>query len=261
MSLSLFLVFVLAVPMALVVGSASASLSKPEFTVQYVDHSYDVPPTYGKDAYTGQTIIVSGGYHVDNRTIDVTIRNQPFASYNASGHMTQLYYNVRSKGHFEDWNGASVRTVNAFEASASGYTVVSINIAYWSVREGGQIDFQVQAIAGYPAADAAYCGSIHFTTVEEGPWSDIQTITIGSASLPSPTVQPYVPFPTPDNTWEQNSPTLPPAEPTENPIMPNMQSGVLLGVDFERMALIIMVVAVVVMALSMVVLWRRLATK
>ena len=55
--------------------------SVPEFTVKYVDNSYDVPPTYGTDQYTGQTIIIQDGYHVDNRSIQFIIKNQPFAPY------------------------------------------------------------------------------------------------------------------------------------------------------------------------------------
>lgn len=38
-------------------GTVQASISKPsvpEFTVKYVDNSYDVPPTYGIDQYTGE---------------------------------------------------------------------------------------------------------------------------------------------------------------------------------------------------------------
>jgi len=77
----------------------------PEFTLKYFDHSYDVPPTYKIEPYTGKTVVDHAGYHVDNRTIDVTIKNQAFTpSITADGNTTALYYNVRSKGHYEAWN-------------------------------------------------------------------------------------------------------------------------------------------------------------
>ena len=59
---SLLTIFILLASAALSVNSSSALVtnpSVPQFTVQYVDHSYDIPPTYGKDAYTGQTKIIT----------------------------------------------------------------------------------------------------------------------------------------------------------------------------------------------------------
>ena len=70
----------------------------PEFTVKLVDNSYDVPTTHSIDPYTGQNI-TNPGYHVENKTIEVTVKNQPFTpfyavdSFNAS-----FYYNIRTKG-------------------------------------------------------------------------------------------------------------------------------------------------------------------
>ena len=73
----------------------------PQFKVKYVDNSYDVLPTYGIDPYTGQTIITGSGSQVDNRTIEVTIKNPPFTPYTDSNNLPiQLYHDVRSKGHF-----------------------------------------------------------------------------------------------------------------------------------------------------------------
>lgn len=51
--------------------------SVPEFTLKYVDNSYDVPSstTTTTDPYTGeQTITTEPGYHVANETIEVTIK-------------------------------------------------------------------------------------------------------------------------------------------------------------------------------------------
>ncbi|HSV50271.1 MAG TPA: hypothetical protein VLH35_08130 [Candidatus Acidoferrales bacterium] len=37
----------------------------PEFTVNYIDESYDVTTTYEVDQFTGQTVVKQNGYHVD----------------------------------------------------------------------------------------------------------------------------------------------------------------------------------------------------
>ena len=60
--------------------------SVPEFTVKAVSHPYDVPTTYSTDPYTGETI-THEGYHVENKSIEVWIKNQPFTPYaDADGH-------------------------------------------------------------------------------------------------------------------------------------------------------------------------------
>src|SRR5512138_1279460 len=75
--------------------------SVPEFTVRYADFSYDVSPTYGIDQYTGKTIIVKMAEHVDNKTIELTVKNQPFTPHNdSSGNPIDLYYNFRFKGSY-----------------------------------------------------------------------------------------------------------------------------------------------------------------
>ena len=53
----------------------------PEFTLKYLDNSYDVPPTYGTDPYTGNNVTTQAGYHVQNESVEVIIKNQPFTSY------------------------------------------------------------------------------------------------------------------------------------------------------------------------------------
>ena len=52
----------------------------PEFTVKIVAHPYDVPPktTTTIDQYTGkETTTTQPGYHVENKSIEITIKNQP----------------------------------------------------------------------------------------------------------------------------------------------------------------------------------------
>jgi hypothetical protein len=231
--------------------------------VQYTDHSYDVPATYGTDPYTGQTIMTNGGYHVDNRTIDVTIRNQPFTPYPdpASGQTVNLYYNVRSKGHFEDWTNANGgRGQSGLQASTSGTTVVSFNVENWNVPQGGQIDFEVQAVLSY--TNTTYSGSC-FTgsqtiLVGQSDWSNAQTVTVGNPtpsstlspySTPNPTFNPY--FPTPTNS---------PPNPTTTPNQPKTITGVLFGANWEQTILVIMAVVIAVLVVVLVVVLLRKAT-
>ena len=80
--------------------------SVPEFTVKLASYPYDVPPTTTTtaDPYTGkETITTQPGYRVENKSIELTIKNQPFTPYtDAEGHIVNMYYNVHVKGHFED---------------------------------------------------------------------------------------------------------------------------------------------------------------
>jgi hypothetical protein len=163
--------------------------SVPGFTLQYVDRSYDVPPVYKTDPFTGQSVISQSGYHQDNRTIDVTIQNPFFTSATfADGNVTELRYNVRAKGHFESWDASSnTRGINEIQAFAGSSTDISFNIGGWNVQPGGQIDIQVQSLTGYHYYHPNECMGDYFVTLQKSSWSDTQTITIGTAATPTPT--------------------------------------------------------------------------
>ena len=92
---TLLVVLILTVSSLIMAKPACASTPKPsvpEFTLKYVDHSYDVPPTYSTDPYTGKTVMTQAGYHVENKSIEVTIKNQPFTNYkDASGNNVMLF--------------------------------------------------------------------------------------------------------------------------------------------------------------------------
>ena len=214
--ISLFTIFILATSamlMAFPSGVLAANPSVPEFTVAYVDHSYTVPVTHWTttDPYTGEQIVhSSGGEYVDNRTIDVTIKNQFFTPYiDDSNNTVYLYYNVRSKGHFENWNGDSdlgSHSQTGIQATTSGSTVVSFSIQYWNVPQGGQIDFQVKAVTGYTFYNSQACGTQYQNTVGESGWSNTRTVTIGNPTPASATPQPV---------WTPN-PTITPTYPAYN---------------------------------------------
>jgi len=180
--------------------------SIPEFTVQFVDRSYDVPITYKTttDPFTGEQITTSsGGYRVINRTIDVSIKNQPFASVDLkNGSVIDLYYSVRAKGHFGDWNDSRTDAGYYFMRVASlsaDYTLVTLvfGVDGWSIPDGGKEDFQVKAQAGYlyPHYQGLVQTGTFFASFEESSWTNSKTLPIyySNSITSNPTPFPSVP--------------------------------------------------------------------
>jgi heme/copper-type cytochrome/quinol oxidase subunit 2 len=186
--------------------------SVPEFTVKFIDSSYTTPTTYSIDPYTGQNVTHHGSY-VANKTIEVTIKNQPFVPYyDASSGWISLYYGIRVKGHYEvNWTILYLRedipyfSENVPSKSASEYTVLSYH-SYQPNSEntyimggkmmdfpsGSQVDFQVEALAGYihrvwnPNATSQLDMYPYVFAGEESGWSTTQTITVSPIPSPSP---------------------------------------------------------------------------
>ena len=204
-SVVLVLFALLALSGLVMAGSVSAqSVTKPsvpEFTVELVDNSYDIPITYYTDPYTGETITNEGG-HVENKSIEVWIKNQPFTPYDdAEGHEVNLYYNVRVKGHFEeDWSlpitFSGSDSADRIPQSSSEYTVLSLANYYPS---GAQVDYQVEAFLGHFYTDYYPEGHVFawpvrvFQVDEISGWSSTQTIVIGEIHTQTPSPEPTVP--------------------------------------------------------------------
>ena len=178
--------------------------SAPEFTIDFVDLSYNVPPTYKSeiDQYTGKNVTVmdKSGRYVENKSIVITIKNQEFPS-SVNGTKYYMAYNVVVKGHYGDkWKKVTDLTGCTIEeylsagfpkASNSDYTVLYIPADY---PADARLDVKVQAYIGqegmvpvttylpsdYPFIAIPVFGSgdgIIFDT--PGDWSETQTITIG----------------------------------------------------------------------------------
>ena len=159
--------------------------SVPEFTVKAVSHPYDVPTTYSTDPYTGETI-THEGYHVENKSIEVWIKNTPFTPYNdTDGHEVNLYYGVSAKGHFEpEWGTPTAYSesdsAERIPQSNSEYTVLSLANYY---SPNAQVDYQVEAIVGhfytdyYPPGHAIAFPYTAFQVDETSGWSNTQTLT------------------------------------------------------------------------------------
>ena len=252
-----------------------AKPSTPDsFTIRYVDYSYNVAPTYGTDQYTGKTVIIQEGYHVNNMSIEFTIKNQPFTVYaDSSGNQIGLYYNFRHKGAYEtEWsyypfapNGITTSRYGGMfggenpgsplqlAASDSQYTVVSISLRDLSLEDvavDGQVEFQVQAIAGYmEATDYMLAGYVYDFTGESSGWSSTQTIS-ALESTPNSSALPLQETSTPTSPVSV-SPTH---NPTSDPIAQAAQTGVNLEVEWWKIGAIALVIIAVFLV---VVVFKR----
>ena len=195
--------------------NAESSIPKPDvprFTVNLIDSSYDIPATSTIDPYTGQTVTQNSS-HVDARTIEISIKNQPFTPFKTqNGTATwdvDFCYNIRWKGHFEqDWHELFLVS-DGFPSQnyESDYTVLSYNGEYSSTdglqfnagsimtvfSPNSQVDFQVEAMIGYVSREyAGNYGPLSYPYVFNGEtsgWSSTQSITI-NANAPTTTPTP-----------------------------------------------------------------------
>jgi len=249
--------------------------SGPEFAVQLVDYSYDTPPTtptYTIDPFTGEQKQLTSGspsHHIENKSIEITVENQPFAPYtDSNGNHIGYYYDIRFKGHYgTDWTydpfkpdgtstysygGYDMTSVEPYKASTSEHTIITYFLGKSGIPNYGEVDLAVQAQIGYIQQNGneferrVYGVTYSFIGVSSD-WSSTQTVTIGNVT-PSPK--------------SSNSPTT---EPTSKPSIipttepsptPNHQSGFLgtnLPVEYGY-AIVAVLVIVVVAGLSLVYL-------
>jgi hypothetical protein len=169
--------------------------SVPEFTIKLVDHSYDVAPTTTSttDPYNNKsTTTTIPGYHIQNITIDLKIKNQPFPT-SIDGNTSYLLIDARVKGHFtENWTYPYSSIDSYPTQSNSQYTVISFPSNY---SPGDEIDFQIEAILAHRYT--YYLDGMHFSDYfsdSSSGWSPTQTVTISKPSVSaSPSSTPTVP--------------------------------------------------------------------
>ena len=191
---ALLLILILTASSLIIINPAHSSITKPavpQFTVQLVDNSYDVPTTHSIDPYTGEDI-THPGHHVENRSIEVRIKNQPFTRYwilDADGYnwSVNLFYNICVKGHFaENWNNVYSLSDGLPTQDLGEYTIMSLPADF---PAGAQVDFKVEAMAGYihRPIDPSSGWPIWRFDGETSGWSNTQTLTInGSAPITTP---------------------------------------------------------------------------
>jgi hypothetical protein len=230
--IALLLIFLALASVSLVVPAKAQSIpvpSVPQFTVYLVNHPYDVPstsPTYTTDPYTGeqkQLTTGSTGYHADNVTIELWIRNQQSSYSNGTTTFTP-YYDVRTKGHYEQvWTELdkpfkAQYSVNSNQTRSyiqgyyptqpnSRYTVLTFSstvpAAYYSTDivtypPNATVDFQVSTIIGHESPLIAYESHITIAVPykttgvaidAQCDWSETQSITISNNSVLASTLQ------------------------------------------------------------------------
>jgi hypothetical protein len=214
----------------------------PEFTLNFVDNSYDVPSitVNSTDPNTGiTTTITYPSYHAENKSIEMMITNQPMANL-------RVCYDVAYKDHYsENWTliDASFQKLlncshyadhdiyhyvveNRLHASDSYTTILvfgldgntgsdTYNLTIRNVDAGDQVDFQVRAYIAIWTVHKEFKSLTNTTRwfnesarlmYSESDWSPTQTITIPQSSLP--------PYPS----------SSPPAEiPTKSPQTPKLE--------------------------------------
>lgn len=220
--------------------------SVPEFTLKYIHNSYDVAPTYGIDPYTGKNVVTQAGYHVENKSIEITIRNQPFTLIKVDNeHYADFFYNISYKGHYgEDWQYYSydLNTEWFLRQSDSEYTVISFK----QIPSDGQIDFRVQAQIGYFTYYYMPWKVYDFTGETSG-WSNTQTITISDGSTSTTT---------PNPTSSSNPTITPTLTPTSTPTSPANANPDSISMPLSTL-LVVGVVFVVIIASLLLLLYRR----
>jgi hypothetical protein len=173
----------------------------PEFTAKYTDYSYDIPTTTSTstDPFTGKQIITTNnGYHVDNRTVILVIKNQQINTVDQANPLS-LYYYVRFKGHYEnnesDWMYLPKELKYGYGPASNSsesvwyYTLNSLASQYYLYfSDNSEIDFQVQAFIGNQTLSTVGLGGHYVFTGEGSNWSKTQTVTIKNSNSQTPSV-------------------------------------------------------------------------
>lgn len=277
------LILVLAASSLVLCSTVSAQsnsvLAAPQFTVTYVDKSYDVEPIYGIDQYTGQTVVKTKGYHVQNASVVVKIKNQPFSSYDVNNSQVDLFYKISVKGHYGNyWQEYTHYFVQSGEYSTEVYYRSVDNEEYTVAMFGftsnngsssfnghnldvdaGEVDFRVQAYSAYFTREKVSMVipgwreyNYVINIVSTSGWSDTQTLTIGSGEVtvtetPTPSPTTSAPIITAEPTFN----------PTATPTQGNTQTGIALPLSLEQVVLLVMAVVIVALAAALVVSRKR----
>ncbi|MCW3982486.1 MAG: hypothetical protein NWE96_00650 [Candidatus Bathyarchaeota archaeon] len=249
-------------------ASAETKTSAPQFAVRYIDNSYDVPliTKIVTNPYTGEPqTVTEGGNHVDNRTIEITIANPSTIS-----DRTWFHYNLRVKGHYSsEWttlfgandsyapqmSDSEYTTLTFFGSGADGF--FGPEGAKIPAPMGGVVDFQVavleRSVVTYGDAHVQFGWGYKYIYTQISDWSSTQTVTIGDSQPTQNRVVPSVPAQTPST---QNPTSIVPST-----AQPNNENGFLVGLGWERIAIIVLAVFVGVLVVLVGVLFRKVSKK
>ncbi|MCL2643448.1 MAG: hypothetical protein FWD52_08090 [Candidatus Bathyarchaeota archaeon] len=192
---------------------AISNLYVPQFSVKLVDNSYDLPSntTTTVDSYTGkETTTTYPGYHIVDRKIEVTIKNQPFTPYTAvTNHTINLYYDIEVQNLVDDH-------LSSFERvqSNSEYTVERFSVNH--LADDTQLLFRVKAKIGYwhDLNEGQVISSVYgikdprFFVQEQSDWSSVQTFTLPKVSLLAESPSQTTDLPTNQHTTPNSNQTI-----------------------------------------------------
>jgi hypothetical protein len=247
---------------SLCLANAEAAIPKPsvpEFSLKIVDHSYDVPSstTTKTDPYTGEkTVTIHHGYHIENKSVEIQTKNQPFKPYQEGATSIGLCYNISYKGHYEDtWKYYWCYDYDwFFWQSSSDYTTITPAPL---LPAKGEVDFRVQAQIGYfiNGTPVWPIERVYTFNGQVSGWSDTQTIS-------SPTNVPLNATPTPEaSTPNRTTSALPSQNPTVTSIQPTSGNPVLFGLDWAEIVMVALLAVIAVLLGLAVVYLRRKSIK
>ncbi len=256
-------------------ATASHSPSVPQFSLKIVQKSYDVPPTYTLNPYTGKQVIEDWGYHVQNKSIQITITNQKFTPSDGNS----LMYNIRWKGHYSesgDWSYLAGDIDDAdyatdyIYASGSDFTVVYGSLTskdivadsdffLYTGSQDGEVDVQVQALIGQStrvlcAPDMLMGPTVRYDfTGQSSSWSSTQTIDINKNTVQS--------NPTPsENTTPQPSTSDNDTSSTDN-VQQASQNMLLFGLEWKDIAIAVLCIIVAILTVTLVFFRKKSSDK
>jgi hypothetical protein len=244
---------ILGVSSLLMISPAFAQSTKPsvpEFTLKYVDHTADSQPSAELDPYHG------------NKTVDVTIKNQPFTSYlDANGNSVSLYYNIRFKSiYMTEWRYYADLNLGYLKAQPTDYTVISLQNTIVLTPEGGTVDVQVQALIGVGTLYGA-AGLYKIQTSFDGAqsdWSNTQSVTktlqTSNPTTPPNTLPTSLPATSNPTNYTATNPTL-------TPQLHEAQTDYQLGIGWEQTAIGVLIVLVAGLLVVVGLLWRKISKK
>ena len=172
------------------------SLFAPEFTVTLESHPYFESPKYRVDPFTGERETIHNGYHVENKSIIIRIKNTPFTPYyDEFGSFLELFYVFQAKGHFEgSWTQLDSIHVSDSEYSVKYYPIgdETDELFLRQLSVGDTVDFHVKeqlGILDYPPG--AYQFGSPSIKYPSSDFSETQTLTFTELPTPTPTTEPF----------------------------------------------------------------------
>jgi hypothetical protein len=296
LALLLTLTLTLSYAASFVVESVNAQTapkpSAPQFTVALVNHAYVVPAS--TDPYTGVT---SGPDTYCNWTIELSITNQAYG-YTVDGKACHIYYGVQMKPHYatyeDNWTTANydysydytldeevpednashpfISTQITTPQSNSGHTIINLGQRYYAPQDvGTKIDFRVKAFVGHDAQYLTWAGEHMFDIYREATdgvaydcssdWSSTQTLTVTRENVDqNVTFFPLYTYPPDSTTDSQDSTIFAPTQPSDQSPQA-FGEGSQFNLTSDQIVIVVMAVVIAVMAVGMVVLFRRTAKK